>query len=497
MTRRKSKPTTPLRGALLQADVLSRYKSLLSAEDFSALLAELQQPLPQAIRINPLKVTPTKAIEDWSTRYSWQVKPVSYCPTGWQVLASPAPISQTIEHRLGNYYIQDAASMLPVELFHLDNLEQPLILDLAASPGGKTTHLVSRTNDRGLVIANDASLSRLPALRLVLQNWGAINTAVTSFPGERFGAWYPECFDRVLLDAPCSMENLRSTESHPMRPITVRERQGLSQRQIRLLTSAFQAVRPGGEVVYSTCTLAPEEDEAVLEMLLKRFPGSANITRLDDQLMINAPALMSSGENQYDPSIKNALRLWPHRYGTSGFFSALITKMSSLQTIQESPPLRSIEATGLVRLNTRQLGNLVERIYLSYGFDYKPVIEAQNLSMWKRGSLVYSIPETYITRFTGLPFQSLGLLTGEEMPDGFFPSHEFVARFGPQFRQGRYILSDEGLKSWFVGDDLEIDPPSMLAAGSAVAVFDQQSRLLGRGKIIKGRLKNLLPKRLF
>jgi 16S rRNA (cytosine1407-C5)-methyltransferase len=127
--------------------------------------------------------------------------------------------------------------MLPV-----DN-DQPLILDLAASPGGKTTHITSRTGDRGLVIANDASLSRLPALRSVLQNWGAINIATTSFPGEQFGDWFPECFDKVLLDAPCSMENLRSTASHPMRAISPRERQGLAQRQARLLSSAFTSRR--------------------------------------------------------------------------------------------------------------------------------------------------------------------------------------------------------------------------------------------------------------
>jgi 16S rRNA (cytosine1407-C5)-methyltransferase len=218
---------------------------------------------------------------------------------------------------------------------------------------------------------------------------------------------------------------------------------------------------------------------------------------LDDQLMIIAPALISAGDDQYNPSIRNALRLWPHSYGTSGFFSALITKTASLQPLQESPPHRSIEATGLVRLNTRQQVDLIQRIYQSYGFNYESVIAAQNLTMWMRGSLVYSIPEAYTTRFTGLPFQSLGLLTGEKTPDGFFPSHEFVARFGPQFLQGRYILSDEELKSWLAGNDLHIDPPSSLVAGSAVAVFDQQGRLLGRGKIIKGRLKNLLPKRLF
>ena len=107
--------------------------------------------------------------------------------------------------------------MLPVELFDFKNDRRPLVLDMAASPGGKTTHIISRTCDQGLVIANDSSRSRLTALRLVLQNWGAINKAISGLPGERFGELFPNIFDHVLLDAPCSMESLRSLDSHPMR----------------------------------------------------------------------------------------------------------------------------------------------------------------------------------------------------------------------------------------------------------------------------------------
>ena len=93
------------------------------------------------------------------------------------------PISQTIEHREGHYYIQDAASMLPVELFDFKNLEDPMILDMAASPGGKTTHLISKTGDHGLVIANDASRDRITALRLILQTWGGGANRGDAFPG--------------------------------------------------------------------------------------------------------------------------------------------------------------------------------------------------------------------------------------------------------------------------------------------------------------------------
>ncbi len=104
--------------------------------------------------------------------------------------------------------------MLPVELFDMESDEEGLALDLAASPGGKTTHMISRMRDKGLVLANDSSQGRIQALKVVLQHWGGTNAAVTRFPGEQFGAWFPNTFDRVLIDAPCSMQGLRTAESH-------------------------------------------------------------------------------------------------------------------------------------------------------------------------------------------------------------------------------------------------------------------------------------------
>ncbi|HZW03188.1 MAG TPA: hypothetical protein VFF68_04635, partial [Anaerolineaceae bacterium] len=295
MARRKKRSAPVEPAPDLRSAALERYRPLLPPAEFAVLLEELERPLYPALRVNPLKANADNHIEAWAQRYDWETRPVPYCPSGYWVVRSPEPISQTIEHRLGFYYIQDAASMLPAELFDLDGLDDPLVLDMAASPGGKTTHLVSRLGDRGLVLANDSSADRITALRIVLQNYGAINAAAARFPGEKYGAWYPETFDRVLLDAPCSMQGLKTTESHPMRPITEREQESLARRQARLLESAFQAVKTGGQVVYSTCTLAPEENEAVLESLLRAYPGAAQIDDLSDRLPAPAPALAADG----------------------------------------------------------------------------------------------------------------------------------------------------------------------------------------------------------
>jgi 16S rRNA (cytosine1407-C5)-methyltransferase len=406
MSRKKSK-TQALKGPpspKIGSDGPEQYRPLLSEEEFGRLAAALQKPLEPALRINPLKVDPRQALEDWKERYAWQVHRVPYCENGWWVSNHPAPISQTIEHRLGFYYIQDAASMLPVELFDWQAISKPLVLDMAASPGGKTTHLVSKTGDQGLVMANDSSRSRITALRLVLQTWGAASSVVTSFPGEKFGDWFPETFDRVLLDAPCSMHNLRSTDSHPVRPISDKERASLAARQAHLLASAFMAVKPGGQVVYSTCTLAPEEDEGVLQALLDRFPGAARVENVHQRLPVPAPGLATDGSTPFDPQVQQAVRLWPHLYDTSGFFAALITKLDSLDLPAQPPPSRALEKNGLEGLSGREMSMLERQLTDDFGYDLSSSLEKHDLSLWKRGGAIFAIPNPFIQGFRDFPF---------------------------------------------------------------------------------------------
>ncbi|NMB89232.1 MAG: hypothetical protein GYA17_12805 [Chloroflexi bacterium] len=475
---------------------LERFRPLLSAAEFASLLEELERPLYPALRANPLKVEPAAAVESWAQRYGWETRRVPYCDTGWWVLSHQASLGQTIEHRLGEYYLQDAASMLPVELFTWDGLDRPLVLDMAASPGGKTTHLIAKTGDHGLVLANDSSQDRLMALRLVLQTWGGVNSAATRFPGESFGLWFPDTFDRILLDAPCSMQNLRSTESHPMRSITDKERGSLAQRQARLLESALQAVRVGGQVVYSTCTLAPEEDEGVLDAVLRRFGGAIQVDPVEARLPAPAPGLESTGEQVYHPGVAHAARFWPHRFGTSGFFAARLTKLDQIPSPQGDYPRRPLENAGLARLAPRDRQALLDLFRQMYAFELEAVLDGQGLDLWQRGESVMAVPELYLQRFPGLPVQALGLPLGDWTPNGFAPSHEWVMRFGRSFRAGRWTIEPEQVIPWLRGEDLPGQDVHDYARGTLLAIFDPDGRLLGRGRVTTERLKNLLPRRL-
>ena len=492
---RKKKPTPQqIMPEAAQNAALERFKPLLTPADYQAMLEELAQPLPLAFRSNPLKAKPGVE-QEWAQRYGWQLEPVPYCPTGWRVTGLQSQVSMTLEHRMGHYYIQDAASMLPVELFDLDPLDRPLVLDLAASPGGKTTHLTARLHDRGLVIANDSSADRITALRLVLQIWGAANVAVTRFPGEKFGRWYPETFDRILLDAPCSMQGLRSTDSHPMRPITSREQVTLARRQASLLAAAIAALKPGGQVVYSTCTLAPEEDEIVLDEILHRYPTSIEIEGLESRLPSPAPALAEAYGRNFDPRVAHAARLWPHRFHTSGYFAALIRKVGPVDFPQEDPPNRPLSLVDQKPFAGAAKRDLFAFFRDQFGHDLEPILETYQLEMWHSPAGIFAVPAAYLQHFSGLPCHLLGLKLAEEAPDGLIPAHDWVARFGGCFTAGTVVIPPELLTPWLRGEDLDFAPPDGRQNGGVV-LFDSDERCLGRGRLQAGKIKNLLPRRL-
>ncbi len=473
------------------------YQHLLDPAAFGRLLQVLQRPLAPAIRINTLKTSVEWAAEHWPTWYHWEIDPVPFCATGWRVRPAPQPdgsypdldLARTPEHKSGQYYIQEAASMLPAEMFHLEG--EPLVLDMAAAPGGKTTHLISRLADRGLVVANDSSARRIASLRVNLQDWGAMNTVITRTLGELWGGWYPEMFDRVLLDAPCSGQSLRAAERRKSRPVSDKERRSLQSQQIRLLVSGFQALRPGGELVYATCTLHPDEDEAVLEALLTRYPEAAAVASVEH--LVDAPALLAAGEQRFHSAVGRAVRLWPHLYDTAGFFAALIRKQESVPAAHAAPPpARPLREQGFRPLKTAERTELLDGLRQQFGFDLEAVVEHQALALWKQRERIFALPELYLSLLANLPAVTAGMLIAERKGGKLIPSHELVSRFADRFTAGRLTISVQDGERWLMGHELQ---RRNMQAG-VVLVQDERGRQLGRGKVVGKRIRNLLPRRL-
>ena len=473
---------------------LSRFVGTLTVEEIQQILDLQSQPLPTGIRINPLKTDdPAETFHALAEHYGWQTQPIPFCEHAWTIHSAQSPPGTTIEHRLGGYYLQDAASMVPVSLFDLEN-PHPLILDMAASPGGKTTHLIDRTLDRGFILANDGSKSRIAALKAVLANWGGANFAVTNYPGESFGDWYPETFDLVLLDAPCSMENLRPTPNHPLRETTRDERLRLKDRQVQLLSSGLQCLKVGGQLVYATCSLAPEEDEAVLDALLRALPHNFEIVDVSQKFPYQVPGLTQFEDQTYDPSLLHALHLWPHITGMSGFFCALLRKNAPMPSQPTLPPTRDFDRTNLRRLSDSEKDHIAGIISVNYGLYVSEVLEYQGLDLFGRHDQTFLIPSRYLSGFQTLPFEHIGMPLGRKIGEDFEPSAEFVSRFGHHFVQGIIQIAEADVPQWIAGRDIRHPDSSLKPDGQYLLVTDPAGRNLGLGKLHPKRLRNMLPR---
>lgn len=470
-----------------------KYRPLVPAEELAALEESLHKPLLQAFRINPLK-TDISALESMSARYGWETAPISFCPEGVRVCTAQTLPSLTHEHRMGYYYIQDSASMMPCMLYDADRLQNaPLILDLAASPGGKTTHLIGRSLDRGLVIANDSSPSRIPALKTVLKNWGSISHAVTQFPGESYGDWFPDTFDLILLDAPCSMQSLVSLDSHPMRPISEREEKALAQRQTALLQSALKALRPGGQIVYSTCTLSPDEDEAVIDAVLKIFSGKVHVAEAAKRLPYPAPGLSEAYGKTFDPSVRDAVRLWPHRYETAGFFACLLEKSDYFESeaidSRISAPCRLWEKSSFTTAKPSEFADLSAWLEDQFGLSLPALCGEPEAVVMNRGNELWMLPKRYIESFSSLPSKSVGMRIATRTTGGFVPDNDWLCRFFSKTSGIRMVPEPEQQAQWLNGADIRPDNTAA-PRGSFVMIVDENQVFLGCGKVSGDRIRN-------
>lgn len=477
------------------SESLARFSQILTQEEIQQLLDLQAADPPIGLRINSLKGEPIETIKALASRYNWDIFPVSFCENAWEIKTAGDSPGRTIEHRLGQYYLQDPASMIPVSLMDFDD-DQPIILDMAASPGGKTTHLIDRTADRGFVLANDASRGRIPALRSVLTTWGGVNTAITNFPGEQFGNWFPEVFDQVLLDAPCSMENLRPSQNKPLRETTSTERSRLQERQFQLLISGLKALKVGGQLVYATCSLAPEEDEAVIDQAIQAYSDAFNVDDVSLKLPFHVPGLTAFAKDQFHPNVINSLRLWPHLTGMSGFFCARLTKTNQISSSQSLPPSREFSRTGFEPVSSSLKNKIIEHLIQIYGFDLTQLIHSQHLQIWMRYEKIYLIPEVHLNHFSCLPFEYLGMLLGQFLNNSLRPSSEFISRFGHTFSKGKLKLNPFQAHQWVDGHDIRNPHTGLKAKGQYLLIVDDTGRNLGLGKLLEKRLRNLLPRGL-
>lgn len=239
-------------------------------------------------------------------------------------------------HAAGLFHVLEEASLLPVAL--LDVRPGMHVLDLCAAPGGKAARVALALEGRGFLLANDRRPARHRGTSALFRRLGLAVATTAVGDGTRLSGG---AFDRVLVDAPCSAEGNRPRQRGPVAPGF---RASITAVQQQLLDRAIDACRPGGRVVYATCTYAPEENEAIVEGALRR--GDVTLAEVTLPGLATSPGLAAFPPHRFDHRLRHARRLWAHRSGTGGFFAAALDKVGGTVRAAEAPPREEAPGDG-------------------------------------------------------------------------------------------------------------------------------------------------------
>ncbi len=311
--------------SILPSDFIVRLKDLYPSE-WSEIITVLDTGRPTTFRVNTLKIPVATAVDEL-THAGFELSQESLDNA---FVLKNKTIRELEEHSLyqdGALYVQGLSSMIPALL--LDPQPGESILDCAAAPGSKTTQMAALMNNEGMILANDTSRVRLYKLKANIEKQGVTNVHVRQGMGQHLWQDFPEVFDRVLVDVPCSMEGrFRADRPKTIADWSVRKIKELSERQKFMLLAAVSCARPGGRVVYSTCTLAPEENEAVISWVLKKTKESVVVEEPLKLPITMQPGLTTWHGSVFDDQVKKTRRIIPTSL-YEGFYVAVLKKVRS------------------------------------------------------------------------------------------------------------------------------------------------------------------------
>ncbi len=454
--------------------VLARYQSIV--EDPQALQASAATPLPVCFWVNPLKSSP-EALMGHLRRLGLAPVAVDWMPGAFRVETWRSP-GQTLAFTAGWYYVQEEIAMTAVQV--LDPQPGERILDLCAAPGGKTAQIAVRLQATGMVVANELHAARLPSLSTTVARLGLMNVVTTQGDG-RTALFPAQAFDRVLVDAPCSGEgNLRRRRSP--RPWQPEHGLRMASAQKKLLSRALDLVKPGGTVVYSTCTFAPEENEAVLDAVVG---DRADVEAFDIPGLRGQPGLTQWQGQSYRRDLSLTRRYFPHLNNTGGFFLARLRRTEAAAN-SASEPLNPLALAAVPAGEQAPLAALSRQFAIAAD-------RFSNYHCWATGKRRLWLAHTACMPLPGPPPQTVGMPLASQTNLGLKPSTAFLQRFGPAIERNTIELPNREAAYRFLQGQVQ----PLLATVDAGYVHVRWGPFhLGCGRYIRGQLQSQLPKTL-
>lgn len=307
----------------LPDEFIEKMKSILGNE-WQELLEAWEEPPHQGLRVNTLKISPGEFRQRWPS----SLEPIPWTRDGFYYQGEDRPAKHPY-HQAGLYYLQEPSAMAPAASLGVEPGDR--VLDLCAAPGGKSTQIAAFLQGQGLLVSNDNSEERVKTLAWNLERWGAANCVVTREEPAHLARFFPGFFDKILIDAPCSGEGMFRKDPKAVRSWTGFNSAKCSLIQKDILKWGAVMLKPGGRMVYSTCTFSPEENEEVINSFLREFPEFSLI-----ELPLNhgweeggVPGFLWKADAAGE--LRKTRRLMPHRVRGEGHFLALVEKRAALK----------------------------------------------------------------------------------------------------------------------------------------------------------------------
>jgi len=424
-------------------------------------------------------VNHTKLIVDLG-KYGIELEPHGKIPYAYEIKSGKDKAGKTVEFTVGKYYIQSLSSMIPPYVLNPSGDEK--VLDLSAAPGSKTTQLSQIMGNRGTLVANDPNLNRVKALAHNVDKMNCINTGILKIKGELLSKYSDEYFDKALVDAPCSALGILQKKGEVSGWWNEKQVEKIAYLQIKLLVSAIKTLKVGGEIVYSTCTLTLEENELVINTILKKYPV--------ELLEISLPVKSVDGFTEFEGTKLNTglaktKRILPWEVNSEGFFIAKLRKTGKTEPKEKFKiPERKLD---LLEYGDKKVQSFLEDIGKHFGVsktalsNFKYLIKNREIFVVSKN---FDSPLINLMIRTGIPFATID-----------------KRKLAHLHTHGAQILNGE-----ITGNIIELDNPVQLQnyfSGSSFSVGEEsggqkvvkfKDYILGTGTVSGGKLKSQFPR---
>ncbi len=510
---------------IISEDFLEHARASFLADDQrESFLAACLSPLRKSIRVNTLKISVTE-FQQRAEALGLSLSPIPWCREGFWVsdlkptenqaintnhselsaekdtypagqTRQPIALGNLANHLQGLFYIQEASSMLPPQALFagVKNRDSLRVLDLAAAPGSKTTQMAALMANKGLLLANELSASRVKSLHANLLRCGVSNTCLSQFDGRKLGERLTGQFDLVLLDAPCGGEGTIRKDPKALENWQLVNVQEIAELQKQLILTAYQCLKPGGRLVYSTCTLSPEENQQVANYLTKRTSATvANLTNLFEGAQ---KAITKEGY----------LHIQPQFFDSEGFFvSAFIKPDNEHQHEHQTEPAETKTkkrnkkslpkwTSSFSPLDKKLKSRLLDYLATHFGIDLDEIIGDVKL----KDKQIWLLPTGSSELNQMVRLNRSGIKLAEIYPNKIRTHHEFIMAYERSVSRQKLAIDTAQAESFYQGKNIELSDfqkqGNPLKDGEVLLTY--QGYAIGVASLSNNKLKNLLPRDL-